>query len=244
MKGGANRQCYRTLGHGPAGGHGEEDCCHDPRHAHGTPTTHAYGDAGGGHGHGAKPLELNGLVETSTPPTTPPSTPGHGHGPAGGHGASAGAIVLELPDPGHGHGAKATAAAAAKGGGVHNDDCECGHAHGGGGAAGSKGGSARLAGGRGCACEPGNWAPVAWSVLIGDLLHNFVDGIAIGVAFRSCGPDFGWVVASGAAAHEVTQELADFIVLITRGRMSVGAALGLNLLSALSCVLGVLRIYE
>lgn len=79
---------------------------------------------------------------------------------------------------------------------------------------------------------------MAYSVLLGDFLHNFVDGISIGVAFRSCGSSFGWVVAGGAAGHEVTQELADFIVLVTKGRLSIWEAVATNLLSGASCVIG------
>ena len=64
------------------------------------------------------------------------------------------------------------------------------------------------------------------------------DGIAIGVAFRTCDPAFGWVVAIGAIAHEVSQEVADFCLLITRGNMSVGSAVLANLLSGVSCIIG------
>ena len=89
-----------------------------------------------------------------------------------------------------------------------------------------------------CECKISNWTASAWSILVGDFVHNFVDGIAIGVAFRNCDPSFGWVVATGAIAHEVSQEVADFLVLITRGRMSIGVALTANLLSGVSCIIG------
>ena len=49
-----------------------------------------------------------------------------------------------------------------------------------------------------CQCRMSEWTSAAWTVLFGDLFHNVADGIAIGVAFRSCDPAFGWVVAIGA----------------------------------------------
>jgi len=42
----------------------------------------------------------------------------------------------------------------------------------------------------------------------------------------------------GAIGHEVTQEIADFCLLISRGNMSVGAAVIFNLLSGVSCIVG------
>lgn len=39
-----------------------------------------------------------------------------------------------------------------------------------------------------------SWIRVASSVLIGDFLHNFVDGLFIGSAFTLCGSSFGWTV--------------------------------------------------
>ena len=89
-----------------------------------------------------------------------------------------------------------------------------------------------------CTCRPSEWTAAAWTVLVGDFFHNVADGIAIGVAFRTCDPAFGWVVALGAIAHEITQEIADFCLLISRGNMSVGAAIIFNLLSGVSCIIG------
>eukprot|EP00962_Isochrysis_galbana_P031720 scaffold10353_cov127-Isochrysis_galbana.AAC.7 len=54
---------------------------------------------------------------------------------------------------------------------------------------------------------------VVSGVLVGDALHNLCDGVFIGAAFLSCGNSFGWAVAGASIAHEVAQEISDFIVL-------------------------------
>ena len=89
-----------------------------------------------------------------------------------------------------------------------------------------------------CQFRPKQWTGAAWTVLVGDFFHNVADGIAIGVAFRTCDPSFGWIVTIGAIGHEVSQEVADFCLLITRGNMSVGSAVVANLLSGVSCIIG------
>ena len=91
-----------------------------------------------------------------------------------------------------------------------------------------------------CELSIQEWTGTAWSVVVGDFLHNFVDGVAIGIAFMSCDATVGWTVAAGTIGHEVAQEVADFMVLITRGKMSIGAAILLNFISGLSCVIGAL----
>lgn len=78
---------------------------------------------------------------------------------------------------------------------------------------------------------------VVWSVLVGDFFHNFVDGVAIGVAFSICDTTTGWVVTLGSASHEISQELSDFLVLTSNG-MSPAWALFSNFLSGVSCVIG------
>ena len=50
-------------------------------------------------------------------------------------------------------------------------------------------------------CWPMNG--VAWSVLLGDGMHNFVDGVLIGVAFKLCDPATGWTVAAATILHEL-----------------------------------------
>ncbi len=73
-------------------------------------------------------------------------------------------------------------------------------------------------------------------ILLGDALHNFVDGVLIAAAFLS---DFhlGVVTALAVAAHEIPQEVGDFAVLLYSG-FSRGRALLYNLLSSLATLGG------
>jgi zinc and cadmium transporter len=73
-------------------------------------------------------------------------------------------------------------------------------------------------------------------ILIGDGLHNFVDGILIGAAFLT-DIALGIVTSLAVAAHEIPQELGDFIVLLESGYSRARAFL-LNILSSLTTVIG------
>lgn len=73
-------------------------------------------------------------------------------------------------------------------------------------------------------------------ILVGDGIHNFADGAMIAAAFL-IDVNLGWLTALAIAAHEIPQEIGDFIVLINAG-YSRGRALGFNLLSSLAGVAG------
>ncbi len=73
-------------------------------------------------------------------------------------------------------------------------------------------------------------------VLLGDGLHNFVDGLAIAAAF-SASWAAGLAVTLAVLAHEIPQELGDFAILLKSG-MSRGRALAWNAGLSLSSVLG------
>jgi len=73
--------------------------------------------------------------------------------------------------------------------------------------------------------------------LVVEMLHNFVDGIAIGLSFLA-GPTVGVEATIAVAAHELPQELGDFMVLKTAG-FPVAQLLFWNFLASLTCVLGV-----
>jgi len=73
-------------------------------------------------------------------------------------------------------------------------------------------------------------------VLVGDTLHNVVDGIAIGAAFL-VEPSFALIVAISTLLHEAPHEIADMGILISSG-WSKGKALLANALSASSAFVG------
>jgi len=72
--------------------------------------------------------------------------------------------------------------------------------------------------------------------LIGDGLHNFLDGLLIAAAFVS-GEALGLVAAIAVVFHEVPQEIGDFGVLLHSG-FSRTKALWLNIIVSLTAVLG------
>ena len=77
--------------------------------------------------------------------------------------------------------------------------------------------------------------------LIGDAVHNFLDGILIGVSYLASIP-LGITTTIAIIAHEIPQELGDFGVLLHSG-MSKRKALLFNLLSALFAVIGVVIVF-
>ncbi len=75
-----------------------------------------------------------------------------------------------------------------------------------------------------------------WSVLVGDSIHNFCDGIIIAAAFLT-DVQLGIVTSLAIIAHEIPQEVGDYIVLLNAG-LSRQKALLYNALSGLSAVVG------
>jgi zinc and cadmium transporter len=74
------------------------------------------------------------------------------------------------------------------------------------------------------------------SVLVGDGVHNFCDGVIIAAAFIA-DTRLGVVTALAVAAHEIPQEAGDYIVLLNAG-FSRGKALLFNAMSGLAAVAG------
>ncbi len=73
-----------------------------------------------------------------------------------------------------------------------------------------------------------------WSVLLGDSIHNFCDGVIIAAAFLT-DVRLGVVTSLAIIAHEIPQEVGDYIVLLNAG-LSRARALAYNALSGLSAV--------
>nr|XP_020466707.1 zinc transporter ZIP10 [Monopterus albus] len=81
-------------------------------------------------------------------------------------------------------------------------------------------------------------ASIAWMVIMGDGMHNFSDGLAIGAAF-SANLTGGISTSVAVFCHELPHELGDFAVLLKAG-MTVKQAIVYNLLSALMAYVGML----
>ena len=73
-------------------------------------------------------------------------------------------------------------------------------------------------------------------IILGDSIHNFVDGVLIAAAFLT-DVQLGIVTSLAVAAHEIPQEVGDFAILLDSG-YSRGKALFYNILASLTTVLG------
>jgi zinc and cadmium transporter len=73
-------------------------------------------------------------------------------------------------------------------------------------------------------------------VLVGDALHNVLDGVLIAAAFLT-DVHLGIVTALAIMAHEIPQEVGIFAVLLNSG-VKRGRAVLLNLLTSLTAVIG------
>ena len=75
-------------------------------------------------------------------------------------------------------------------------------------------------------------------LIFGDFFHNFADGIFIGAAFKLCDTTLAWSITAATVAHELPQEISDFIVLTNECGYSTLTAIVYNVLSGLSVILG------
>jgi zinc and cadmium transporter len=78
-------------------------------------------------------------------------------------------------------------------------------------------------------------------ILIGDTFHNFVDGVLIAAAFLQS-ITLGVVTAIAIIAHEIPQEVGDFLILLHSG-YSRARAFAFNLLSSVATLVGALLAY-
>lgn len=77
--------------------------------------------------------------------------------------------------------------------------------------------------------------------LVGDSLHNFIDGLVIVSAF-SVSIKLGMITTLAVILHEIPQEIGDFGILVYGG-FSKTKALIFNLLTALTAILGAILGY-
>ena len=80
--------------------------------------------------------------------------------------------------------------------------------------------------------------PLIISILTGDFLHNFCDGIFIGVAYLGCSDGVALTIVLVTLYHEIAQEIADFFLLTDHAGLTVCQALTANFVAGLSVVLG------
>ena len=73
-------------------------------------------------------------------------------------------------------------------------------------------------------------------IIVGDTVHNFVDGVLIAAAFLQS-TELGILAAIAIVAHEIPQEVGDFLILLHSG-YSRARALAMNLLSSAATMVG------
>lgn len=78
--------------------------------------------------------------------------------------------------------------------------------------------------------------PVAYLNVLGDGVHNFIDGVIIAAAYLTSF-EVGVVATVAIALHEIPQEFGDFAVLLHSG-LTTRKALAYNFLSATTAILG------
>ena len=78
--------------------------------------------------------------------------------------------------------------------------------------------------------------PLAWLIIIGDGIHNFADGLALGAAI-SQSLSLGISTTIALIFHEIPHELGDFVILLSTG-MSWYGAIFFNFMSALTAFVG------
>ncbi len=83
--------------------------------------------------------------------------------------------------------------------------------------------------------------PIVALIVVGDTIHNFIDGIAIAATFFISIP-LGIVTAIAVGAHEIPQEIGDFGVLLKQ-KMKSKKIITINVLSAFAAILGAVMMF-
>jgi len=84
--------------------------------------------------------------------------------------------------------------------------------------------------------DPNDHGRSGMMIMVGDTIHNFVDGILIAAAFMA-DTGLGIVTAVAIIAHEIPQEVGDFLILLHSG-FSRTRAFVFNLVSSLATLIG------
>jgi zinc and cadmium transporter len=88
---------------------------------------------------------------------------------------------------------------------------------------------------------PGNKTSQRWLVVVGDLMHNAIDGLAIGAAFLVSIPT-GIITTFAVATHEIPKELGTFAFLLSRGWKGKTVVIA-NLATAVATVVAAVLVY-
>jgi zinc and cadmium transporter len=90
-------------------------------------------------------------------------------------------------------------------------------------------------------CPKGEARPLVPLIILGDSVHNFIDGMVIAATFLVSVP-LGIVTSIAVAAHEIPQEIGDFAILRHQGLTRKKVIL-VNLFSALTALAGAVLIF-
>jgi zinc transporter ZupT len=80
--------------------------------------------------------------------------------------------------------------------------------------------------------------PLVLSILVGDSLCNFCDGVFVGIALMLCDSSISVAVIGITLYHELAQELADYFLLTRYAGLTPFRALLLNFCTGLTVVFG------
>jgi zinc and cadmium transporter len=78
-------------------------------------------------------------------------------------------------------------------------------------------------------------------IVFGDLMHNAIDGIAIGAAFLA-NPALGFITTIAVSAHEIPKELGTFALLLSRGWKDKTVLLA-NVATAVATIIAAVFVY-
>jgi zinc transporter ZupT len=91
-----------------------------------------------------------------------------------------------------------------------------------------------------CGCLRLKNVSLFMSMNLGEMLHNFTDGIFVGAAYIGCGPALGNSVVLTTILHEIPNQLAGYLVMVNQNGIDPIVALFLNFLFGLSVLVGAL----
>jgi len=87
----------------------------------------------------------------------------------------------------------------------------------------------------------GHNARQRWLIILGDMTHNAIDGVAIGAAFLVSVPT-GIITALAVSAHEIPKELGTFALLLDRGWKDKTVVLA-NIATAIATIIAAVVVF-